>query len=72
VPAAKLKHCLAGAGAAHRVEDIDDTGTPLHRGKFCAVVGHANQMRARFTVLDLAILLGIFPAGIHRLVDRWL
>jgi glycerol-1-phosphate dehydrogenase [NAD(P)+] len=72
VPAAKLKHCLAGAGAAHRVEDIDDSGTPLHRGKFCAVVGHANQMRARFTVLDLAILLGIFPAGIHRLVDRWL
>ena len=72
VPAAKLKHCLAAAGAAHRVEDIDDSGTPLTRSKFSAVVGHANQMRERFTVLDLAILLGVFPGRVDTLVDRWL
>jgi glycerol-1-phosphate dehydrogenase [NAD(P)+] len=72
VPAAKLKNCLAKAGAAHRIGDISFAGAPLGRGEFLAVVAHANQMRARYTVLDLAAQLGILPAGLADLVDRWL
>ncbi len=67
----RLKNCLAKANGAHRFRDIVDNDQPLARDKFLSVVMHANQMRARFTILDLAILLGIFPAEVDDLVNRW-
>ncbi len=72
VPAAQLKSCLARAGAAHRVEDIDHSGRPLSREKFSRVVRNSSQMRARFTILDLAALLGYMPSRVEQLIDRWL
>jgi len=71
VPAAKLKNCLMQAGGAHRYMDIRDNETALARDKFLSVVTNANQMRERFTILDLAVLLGVIPGEIEQLVDEW-
>ncbi len=71
VPAAKLKKCLVEAGAAHCYHDIRDNGMALEREKFVNVVKNANQMRERFTVLDLAVLVGIIPENIDQLIDDW-
>jgi hypothetical protein len=72
VPAMKLKNCLSQAGAAHRIGDIDHFGAPLTRNKLLEVVCNANQMRERFTILDLAMLLGVIPAALNDHVDEWL
>lgn len=71
VPASKLKTCLTEAGAAHTFQDIRDNGTPLAIENFLATVIHANQMRERFTILDIAVLLGIIPGDIEQLVTDW-
>ena len=71
VPASKLKSCLAEAGAAHRFYDIRVDGRPLEREKFLRAVRHANQMRQRFTILDLAVMLGIIPDNLESLIDTW-
>lgn len=71
VPAGKLKNCLREAGAAHRFQDIRENGTPLSKEKFTAVVIHAHQMRERFTILDIAVMLGIIPNEIDQLVAEW-
>jgi len=72
VTPARLKNCLARAGGAHRICDIRDNGNPLSRTKFMKVALYANQMRARFTVLDICVLLGIIPHRLEQLVDTWL
>ncbi len=71
VPPQRLKNCLSQANAAHRYSDILDHDQPLKRGKFLEVVLNANQMRERFTILDLAILLGVLPNDIDDLVNCW-
>jgi len=71
VPPAKLKNCLTQAGAAHRFKDIRDNGQALGKDKFHSIVKHANQMRERFTILDLAVMLGIIPEEIDKLVEEW-
>ncbi len=71
VPAAKLKNCLFLGGGAHRFYDIRDNDLALDKDKFLAIVNHANQMRERFTILDLAAMLGIIPQQIEQLVDEW-
>ncbi|MEE4240247.1 MAG: iron-containing alcohol dehydrogenase, partial [Desulfopila sp.] len=71
VAAATLKNCLSQAGAAHRVQDLLDNGRSMQRKKFVETVEHANQMRQRFTILDLAIMLGIIPDELDSLVDTW-
>lgn len=70
--AERLKRCLMMAGGAHRYTDIRRNGQALRRNDFLLAVGHAHQMRARFTILDLALLLGMIPAEIEVLCDRWL
>ncbi|MBU2644406.1 sn-glycerol-1-phosphate dehydrogenase [bacterium] len=72
VAAQKLKNCLSQAGAGHRYQDIRDNRQPLERDKLLSVVRHANEMRERFTILDLAVMLGIIPGEIEALVDRWI
>jgi glycerol-1-phosphate dehydrogenase [NAD(P)+] len=71
VSADKLKHCLAEAGAAHRFSDIRDNDCPLDLSKFLSIVKNANQMRERFTILDLAVLLGVIPNDVDDLVTNW-
>ncbi|MEE4240660.1 MAG: iron-containing alcohol dehydrogenase [Desulfopila sp.] len=68
---ARLKNCLAGAEGAHCFHHIRDNGTPLLRERFINVVHNAHQMRERFTILDLAVLLGVIPGETEELVDRW-
>lgn len=71
VSASRLKSCLSEAGAAHRFSDIRVDGFPLKREKFVEVVKHANQMRQRFTILDLAVMLGIIPDALESLIEIW-
>lgn len=71
VPAVKLKNCLRQAGGAHRFMDIRDNDLALKKDKFLAIVKHANQMRERFTILDLAVMLGIIPGEIDQLIEEW-
>ncbi len=68
---ARLKNCLAGAQGAHCFAQIRDNGTALQQEKFLAVVENAHQMRERFTILDLGVLLGIIPDELDQLIDRW-
>ncbi len=72
IPAWKLKQCLETAGAAHRYADIRFNQLPLSRDFLVDVVCHANQMRSRFTILDLAAMLGILEVELESHVERWL
>jgi glycerol-1-phosphate dehydrogenase [NAD(P)+] len=67
----RLKQCLERAGAAHTYSGIRMDHAPLEKDLFVSVVNHASQMRDRFTILDLAALLGILPGATGELVDTW-
>ena len=71
IPARKLKACLRQAGAAHRCADLNFNNSPVNRDFFAAVVNHAGQMRSRFTILDIAALLGIIPEETEKLIVEW-
>ena len=71
VPAEKLKNCLVQAGGAYRYTDIRGNNLPMARDKFVAVVKNANQMRQRFTILDMGLLMGIIPDEVDLLIDQW-
>ncbi len=62
-----IKDCLRRAGAAHRIVDLG-----MDRERFLAALGHAHEIRERFTVLDLARCAGVLPEQAEELVDRWL
>ncbi|KKM75905.1 hypothetical protein LCGC14_1385510 [marine sediment metagenome] len=62
----QVRDCLARAGAAYRAEDIKCTPERL-----LAALLHAHEMRPRFTVLDLARLMGILPTAAEEIVDAW-
>jgi glycerol-1-phosphate dehydrogenase [NAD(P)+] len=72
LPAEKLKKCLQNAGAAHQVGDIRIDDQPADRDTILKIWIHANQMRDRFTVLDLAAMLGIMPDRAREIVDEWI
>ena len=65
-PAAAIKDCLARAGAAHRAEDLG-----MARERVLAALLHGREMRARFTILDVAWILGVMPAAGEGLVAEW-
>ncbi len=67
-----LKNCLKEAGAAHRFLDISNDGHPLKRKEFYKTVLCANQMRERFTILDLAFMVGVLPDQLDSLIDEWI
>lgn len=71
VPPVKLKNCLMQAGGAHRFMDIRDNDLPLEKDKFLLIVKHANQMRERFTILDLVLMIGVTSEEIEQLVEKW-
>lgn len=67
VSPARIKDCLKRAGAAHRLEDIG-----CDRRLFTEALLHAHQIRARYTVLDLARAAGVLPGAAESLVEEWL
>ncbi|MBL7077294.1 MAG: iron-containing alcohol dehydrogenase [Kiritimatiellae bacterium] len=62
-----IKHCLALAGGAHRLDDIGCT-----REAFGHAVRNAASIRERFTSIDLGVATGLLPAAIDEIVDEWL
>jgi glycerol-1-phosphate dehydrogenase [NAD(P)+] len=63
-PPEKIHGCLRAAGAATRAEEI---GCALPRLKQAFL--HAIEIRSRFTVLDLACLLGVMPGCIDEILE---
>jgi len=61
-----IRDCLVRAGAACRAADIGCSRERLT----CALI-HGRQMRPRFTVLDLAALLGLLPAAAGEIVEAF-
>ncbi|MDD5679531.1 MAG: sn-glycerol-1-phosphate dehydrogenase, partial [Kiritimatiellae bacterium] len=66
-PAAAIKQLLRAAGAAHRLEDIG-----CSRDRFLAAALHAHQMRARYTIIDVARAAGVLPNAAGDIVDEYL
>ena len=61
-----LRDCLARAGAATTAEHIK-----TDRPRLLAVFLRAHQMRPRFTILDLARLVGVLPAAAAEIIEGW-
>ncbi len=59
-----IRTCLKNAGAAYLPEHIGQTLDSLRQALL-----HAHQMRSRFTVLDMAWLLGILPDQVDAVLD---
>ncbi len=67
IPAKDIKLCLEAAGAAHKLEDIE-----CSKEYFIDAVLHSNQIRERYTVLDLAKGAGITKKEITKIVEALL
>lgn len=65
-PPETLSNCLSRAGAAVRAEDIK-----CSRERLWEVFLHAHEIRSRFTILDLARLIGVMPAAADEIVQTW-
>jgi glycerol-1-phosphate dehydrogenase [NAD(P)+] len=61
-----IRDCLGRAGAAQGAEDLG-----CDRQRVLAALLHAHEIRARFTVLDLAGLVGVMPAAAGEIVEAW-
>lgn len=62
----RIRDCLERAGAAFRAEHIGCS----HERLLCAV-RHAHEIRSRFTILDLAYLVGVLPQATEEIVEQW-
>jgi glycerol-1-phosphate dehydrogenase [NAD(P)+] len=65
-PPQQISDCLHAAKAAWRTADIH-----CDHPRLLAAFTHAHQARARFTVLDLALLLGLLPPAAEDIFTRW-
>ncbi len=65
-PPERLRDCLKRARGAWRAEDIGCT-----RERLVRALRHAHEIRARFTVLDLARLVGVLPDTAAEIVEEW-
>lgn len=61
-----IRDCLAGAKAGCSADDIRCTPARL-----AAALGHAHEIRSRFTVLDLARITGVMPRDGREIVQQW-
>ena len=61
-----LHDCLTAAGAAASAEQIK-----TDRARLADVFVRAHQIRSRFTVLDLARIVGLMPAAAAEIVQTW-
>ncbi len=71
VDPARLKNCLEKSGGTHTVSGIRRDGIALDFQTFFDTVVNANQMRSRFTILDLAVMTGFIPDKIDQLIEKW-
>jgi len=62
----RIHDCLLGAGAACRAADIG-----IDRDRLRRAFQHAVEIRSRFTVLDLAWLMGLMPDAAGQIVEQW-
>ncbi len=62
-----IQDWLKRAGAATRVADIG-----CSRAELLSAVLHMHEIRKRFTVVDLAWLVGVLPGAAEEIIDRWL
>ncbi|MFW6061941.1 MAG: iron-containing alcohol dehydrogenase, partial [Planctomycetota bacterium] len=62
----QIHTCLRQAGAACRAEDLR-----IDRHRLLAAFTHGHQIRSRFTILDLAQLIGVLPDAADEIVDQW-
>jgi len=62
----QIRNCLKRAGAAFRAEDIG-----CSRERLLCAVRHAHEIRSRFTVIDLARLVGVLPQAAAEIVEEW-
>jgi len=62
----RIRDCLTRGGAAHLAEHIGCT-----RRRLLWAFIHAHEIRPRFTVLDLARLVGVLPAAAEEIVEQW-
>ncbi len=62
----QIRNCLQRAGAAYRAEDIG-----CSRERLLSALLHAHEIRSRFTIIDLARLLGILPTAAGEIVEQW-
>ena len=62
----EVSDCLCRAGAACRAEDIH-----CDKARLLAALVHAHEIRPRFTILDLARLVGVLPAAAGEIVKTW-
>ena len=62
-----IAECLQKAGAARYLKDID-----CSRERARQVVLHMHEIRSRFTVVDLAWMVGILPDAADAIIDEWL
>jgi glycerol-1-phosphate dehydrogenase [NAD(P)+] len=65
-PPESLRACLTAAGAACSAENLS-----CSKARLLETFVHAGQIRARFTILDLAALLGLMPACAAGIVEEW-
>lgn len=61
---ARIRDCLRRAGAAYRAEDIG-----CSRERLLRAVLHLHEIRPRFTVIDLARLVGVLPQAAAEIVE---
>jgi glycerol-1-phosphate dehydrogenase [NAD(P)+] len=64
-PPERIRNCLERAGAAYRAEDVGCT-----RERLLRAVLHSHEIRSRFTVIDLARLVGILPQAAVEIVSQ--
>ena len=62
----KVRHCLKQAGAACRAADIK-----CDKERLLTAFLHGHEIRPRFTILDLARLVGVMPAAAEEIVEAW-
>jgi len=66
-PARTIRDWLRKAGGAVSFADVG-----CSRRRLRAAVMHMHEIRRRFTVVDLAWLLGVLPDAADELIDEWL
>ncbi len=62
-PPERIRDCLKRAGAAYRAEDIG-----CSRERLLRAVLHLHEIRPRFTIVDLARLVGVLPQAAAEIV----
>jgi glycerol-1-phosphate dehydrogenase [NAD(P)+] len=66
-PAKTILTWLSRAGGATSLADIG-----CSRRRIRSAILHMHEIRTRFTIIDLAWLVGVMPAAVDDIIDEWL